>query len=139
MKEKEVLFKKFGHTFPGGTLLFQEGEACSGMFIIIKGRVRLFKKIAHEELTIDVLQDGDFFGEMGCLINQPRTVNALVEEESQILFIQPQLLDTLLRESPEICIRIIGNLAQRMKKVYDITEKLILENSELKKQKKLFP
>lgn len=139
MKEKEVLFKKFGQTLPAGTLLFQEGEACSGMFMIIKGRVRLFKKIAQEELTIDILRAGDFFGEMACLINQPRTVNALVEEESQILFINPQFLDTLFRESPEICFRIISNLAHRLKKVYDITEKLVLENAELKKEKKLSP
>lgn len=136
MKEKEVLFKKFGQTFPPGTFLFQEGEACSGMFMIIKGEVRLFKKIAQEEITIDILRDGDFFGEMACLLNQPRTVNALVEEESQILFIQPQFLDTLFRESPEICFRIISNLAQRLKKVYDIMENLLLENSELKKEKK---
>ncbi|MGB9699728.1 MAG: Crp/Fnr family transcriptional regulator [Thermodesulfobacteriota bacterium] len=134
MKEKEVLFKKFGHTFPAGTLLFQEGEACSGMFMIIKGQVRLFKKIAQEELTIDVLRDGDFFGEMACLINQPRTVNALVEEESQILFIQPQFLDTLFRESPEICFKIITNLAHRLKRVYEIMEKLVLENAQLKKE-----
>lgn len=139
MKEKEVLFKKFGQTLPAGTILFQEGEACSGMFMIIKGRVRLFKKIAQEELTIDVLRDGDFFGEMACLINQPRTVNALVEEESQVLFINPQFLDTLFRESPDICFRIISNLAYRLKKVYDITEKLVLENAELKKEKKLSP
>lgn len=135
MKEKEVLFKKFGHTFPAGTLLFQEGQACSGMFMIIKGRVRLFKRIAQEELTIVVLQNGDFFGEMACLINQPRTVNALAEEENQIFFIQPQFLDTLFRESPEICFKIITNLAHRLKRVYKIMEKLVLENAELKKEK----
>ncbi|MGQ9694374.1 MAG: Crp/Fnr family transcriptional regulator [Thermodesulfobacteriota bacterium] len=137
MKEKEVLFKKFGHIYPAGTLLFQEGEACSGMFMIIEGRVRLFKKMAQEEITIDLLGQGDIFGEMACLINQPRTVNAMVEEDSQIIFIETQFLDSLFRESPEICLRIFSNLAHRLKKVYEIAEKLAVENANLKKEKEL--
>ncbi len=135
MKEKEALFKKFGVISPAGTFLFQEGDPCNGMFMIIKGRVRLFKKFGQEELTIDILQEGDFFGEMACLINQPRLVSAQVEEESQALLIQPQFLETLFRESPEICLRIIHHLAQRVKKLYEIMEKLASENVKLKKEK----
>lgn len=116
MKEKEYLFKKFGKIFPAGPFLFREGEGCTGMFMIIKGRVRLFKIINQEELTIDILQDGDFFGEMACLINEPRSVNALVEEESQILVIQPEILETLFRESSGIGLKIVANLADRLKK-----------------------
>ncbi len=137
MKEKEALLKKFGVIFPAGTFLFQEGDPCTGMFMIIKGRVRLFKKIGQEELTIDILQEGDFLGEMACLINQPRLVNARVEEESQVLFIQPPFLETLFRESPEICLRIVNHLAQRLKKVYELMEKLASENAKLKKEKEV--
>ena len=43
MREEKLLFKKFGMTFPAGTVLFEEGQPCSGMYIIQKGRVRLYK------------------------------------------------------------------------------------------------
>lgn len=132
MRKEEILLKKFGQKYSAGTLLFQEGEACGGMYMIIKGQVRLFKKFNQEELTIDILQDGDFFGEMACLTNQPRSVNALVERESEILVIPPEHLETLLRESPEISFKIVAHLAQRLKKVYEILGSLITENKRLK-------
>ncbi len=127
MKEEEQLFKKFGRLFPAGTILFEEGQACTGMFIIQKGQVRLYKKVGKEEVTIDVLKEGDFFGEMACLIGQPRSINAVVEGESQILVVQPEVLDSLFRGTSGIGLRVVANLAARLKKAYEIIEKMIAE------------
>jgi len=127
MKEEEQLFKKFGRFFPAGTILFEEGQACTGMFIIQKGQVRLYKKVGKEEVTIDVLKEGDFFGEMACLIGQPRSINAVVEGESQILVVQPEVLDSLFRGTSSIGLKVVANLAARLKKAYEIIEKMIAE------------
>ena len=127
MKEEEQLFKKFGRLFPAGTILFEEGQACTGMFIIQKGQVRLYKKVGKEEVTIGVLKEGDFFGEMACLIGQPRSINAVVEGESQILVVQPEVLDSLFRGTSGIGLKVVANLAARLKKVYEIIEKMIAE------------
>ena len=124
MKEEQRLFRKFGRTFPAGTLLFEEGQACAGMYIIQTGRVRLFKKSGSGEMTIDVLGRGDFFGEMACLIGKPRSINAVVEEESHLLMVDPKVLEELFRENTGMSIRILGNLANRLKKAYGIIEKL---------------
>jgi CRP/FNR family transcriptional regulator len=127
MKEEEQLFKKFGRLFPAGTILFEEGQACTGMFIIQKGQVRLYKKVGKEEVTIDVLKEGDFFGEMACLIGQPRSINAVGEGESQILVVQPEVLDSLFRGTSGIGLKVVANLAARLKKAYEIIEKMIAE------------
>jgi CRP/FNR family transcriptional regulator, cyclic AMP receptor protein len=127
MKEEEQLFNKFGRLFPAGTILFEEGQACTGMFIIQKGQVRLYKKVGKEEVTIDVLKEGDFFGEMACLIGQPRSINAVVEGESQILVVQPEVLDSLFRGTSGIGLKVVANLAARLKKAYEIIEKMIAE------------
>ncbi len=127
MKEEEQLFKKFGRLFPAGTILFEEGQACTGMFIIQKGQVRLYKKVGKEEVTIDILKEGDFFGEMACLIGQPRSINAVVEGESQILVVQPEVLDSLFRGTSGIGLKVVANLAARLKKAYEIIEKMIAE------------
>jgi len=124
MKEEQRLFKKFGRTFPAGTVLFEEGQACAGMYIIQTGRVRLFKKSGSREMTIDVLGGGDFFGEMACIIGKPRSINAVVEEESHLLMVDPKVLEELFRENTGMSIRILGNLANRLKKAYGIIEKL---------------
>jgi CRP-like cAMP-binding protein len=124
MREEKLLFKKFGMTFPAGTVLFEEGQPCSGMYIIQKGRVRLYKKAGQKKVTIDILEDGDFFGEMACLLDQPRSINAVVEEESQILVVESEVLDELFREKKGLGLKVLGNLASRLRKAYEIIGRL---------------
>jgi hypothetical protein len=50
-----------------------------------------------------------------------------VEEESHILLVQPEVLDSLFRGTSSIGIKVVGNLAARLRKAYDIIEKLITE------------
>ncbi|HYB20386.1 MAG TPA: cyclic nucleotide-binding domain-containing protein [Thermodesulfobacteriota bacterium] len=134
MKEEDHLFKKFGQTFPAGTVLFQEGQPCAGMYIIRKGRVRLYRNAGGEELTIDRLQDGDFFGEMACLLGQPRSVNAVVEEDSQILLVPTDVLDDLFRHKAGLGLKILGNLASRLRKAYEIIDSLAAERDRLREK-----
>jgi len=139
MKKEEQLFKKFGQFFPPGTILFEEGQTCTGMFIIQKGQVRLYKKVGRVEVTIDLLKDGDFFGEMACLMGQPRSINARVEEESQILLVQPEVLDSLFRGTSSIGIKVVGNLAARLRKAYEIIERLLTEQRQPNADKDSYP
>ncbi len=124
MREEKLLFQKFGMIFPAGTVLFEEGQPCSGMYIIQKGRVRLYKKAGQKKVTIDLLESGDFFGEMACLLGQPRSINAVVEEESQILVVESEILDELFREKKGLGLKVLGNLASRLRKAYEIIGRL---------------
>jgi CRP/FNR family transcriptional regulator, cyclic AMP receptor protein len=131
MREKKLLFEKFGKVFPAGTILFEEGQPCEGMYIIQKGRVRLYKKAGGKKITIDLLEDEDFFGEMACLLNQPRSINAVVEEDSQILVVEPEVLEELFREKDGLGIKVLGNLASRLKKSYEVIRRLVEERDSL--------
>jgi CRP/FNR family cyclic AMP-dependent transcriptional regulator len=139
MREEKLLFNKFGMIFPAGTVLFEEGQPCSGMYIIQKGRVRLYKKAGQKKVTIDVLGDGDFFGEMACLLGQPRSINAVVEEESQILVVESEVLDELFREKTGLGIKVLGNLASRLRKAYEIIGRLVEEQGQPSEKESLSP
>jgi CRP/FNR family transcriptional regulator, cyclic AMP receptor protein len=131
MRDKKLLFEKFGKFFPAGTLLFEERLPCSGMYIIQEGRVRLYKKAGGEKVTIDLLGAGDFFGEMACLLNQPRSICAVVEEDSKILVVEPEVLEELFRDKGGMGIKVLGNLASRLRKAYEIIGKLVEERDPL--------
>jgi CRP/FNR family cyclic AMP-dependent transcriptional regulator len=133
LRREERLFKKFGRLVPAGTILFQEGQSCEGMYIIQKGRVRLYKKASGKEITIDLLGDGDFFGEMACLLGQPRSINAVVEEDSQLLWVQPEVLDELFRNQTGLGVKILGNLASRLKKAYEIIGQMVEDREQGKR------
>ena len=119
MKQEELLFKKFGRVFPAGTVLFSEGETCTGMFIIQKGKVRLFIQAGNREITLDTLGEGDFFGQTSCLLEQPRLLSASTEEESHLLLIQPEVLEELFRSHSELGMKILAQMASRLKKAYE--------------------
>jgi len=87
----------------------------------------LYKRAGAKETAIDTLGEGDFFGEMACLIGKPRSVNAVVEEDSQILVVQPEVLESLFRGTSGMGLRVLGNLASRLRKAYGIIEELIQE------------
>lgn len=127
MKNQEILYKRFGQFLPAGTVLFEEGQGCDAMYIILKGRIRLFKKAGGQEIDVDFLGEGDFFGEMACLIGQPRSIDAVVMEDSEVLVVGPEVLEQLFRESSGLSLKILGKLAGRLRTAYGIIERLAAE------------
>jgi CRP/FNR family cyclic AMP-dependent transcriptional regulator len=127
MKDLEQLYRKFGRTFPAGTVLFEENQECNAAYIICKGKVRIYKKAAAKEIDIDLLGEGEFFGEMACLMGQPRSINASTAEDCELLIVEPDLLESLFRDKSGIGLKIIGKLAHRLRKAYGIIEELIEE------------
>lgn len=79
-------------TFKQGDILIRENEVSRRMFVIKKGRVRVFKNTNHRDVTLAILQEGEIFGEMSFIDAEPRS--ASVEALSQV--------DAYVIESDEI-------------------------------------
>ncbi len=78
-----------------GELIIREGDPGRSFFIIVEGRVRVYKMGPDlNEITLAHLGEGAFFGEMALLSGAPRTANVVAEEETGIL----EVTDTVLRE-----------------------------------------
>lgn len=62
---------------PAGTFIIREGDNGSEIFVIISGKVRVFKG----NRTLAVLLPGEIVGEMGALVNEDRCANVMATEE----------------------------------------------------------
>ena len=84
------------HRHAAGQVILREGDPGRSFFIIVEGKVRVYKGGAGdgEEITLAQLGEGAFFGEMALLSGAPRTANVVAEEDTEIL----EVTDTLLRE-----------------------------------------
>ncbi len=61
-------------SFEAGQVVCWEGEESDAMYVILEGRIRVFKHDEKgNEVDIDALKPGDFFGEMALLDSQPRS------------------------------------------------------------------
>ena len=108
------LFKRFGQSFPSGTVLFREGESGSEMYVIHAGRVKLTRGKGALEQTLAVLPPGEFFGEMAIVMDRPRTATATVVEDTRLLVLDSTTFETMVRNNAEIALRIIRKLASRL-------------------------
>jgi CRP/FNR family cyclic AMP-dependent transcriptional regulator len=122
MKQEEQLFWKFGKSFPRGTVLCREGDPGREMFIIQKGRVQVRKKVGSTEKVLAELSEGEFFGEMALLLEMDRSATVEAIEDSKILVIRPDAFESLLKNSPEIALKMLKKMALRLRALDDKLE-----------------
>jgi CRP-like cAMP-binding protein len=112
--EKDA-FAKFLKHFPKGTLLFAEGDEGEEMFIIRSGRVAIKKRVPHGEITVAVLEKGDFFGEMALLERIPRTAGAEMAEDGDLIVIGSEVFGDMVKNNPEIAVRMLRKYSLRLR------------------------
>jgi len=127
MSREEQLFWKFGKNFPQGTILCREGDAGHEMFIIQKGKVRVRKKVGRGEKVLAELSDGEFIGEMALLLGMDRSATVEVIEDSKILVVGPDTFESLLKNSPEIAMKMLKKMALRLRALDEKLETALAE------------
>jgi CRP-like cAMP-binding protein len=108
--------KEFLHRFEGGSVIFREGDLGSEMYIIQKGHVRISLAIAGKERELAVLEKGDFFGEIALLDESPaRSATATALDDVEVLELTSRDLDQILRRKPDIAVRMMTKLSERLR------------------------
>ncbi len=96
-----------------GQLLFTEGEACTGFFVVLEGQIRLYRAApkAGGETTLNVVRSGSSFAEAAMFSGSifPATAEAL--EATLLAFFPKDPFLTLLRKDPDLSFKIMEGLA----------------------------
>ncbi len=102
--------------FAAGKVLFTEGEPGNHFYMIRKGQVELYHESPEGEINpFAVLGEGDIFGEMAIVGNQPRAASARCQTDCELAVADDDNLDALIESNPDFTLRLIRNLANRMK------------------------
>jgi len=115
MSAEKDAFARFLKHFPKGTVLFNEGDEGEEMFIIRSGRVSIKKRVAHGDITVAVLEKGDFFGEMALLERIPRTAGAEMAEDGDLIVIGSDVFGDMVKNNPEIAVRMLRKYSLRLR------------------------
>lgn len=93
-------------------VIFYEGEPGIGLYIIIEGKVEIFKEKNNKKIVLSVLESEDFFGEISLLlIDKPRSASAVALEPTVLLgFFNPDLR-VIMKRNPHIASIILLNIA----------------------------
>ena len=115
--------------YPAGTILFEENDCGSRMFVIRGGRVRIFRRFGGAEIVLAFLGAGDFFGEMALLENLPRSASAEVVEAAQLIEVDGNTFEEMIRGNTEIAVRIMRKLASRLRESDRRLDHLLIESA----------
>jgi len=116
-------------TVPAGTILFRKGETARGVYVLVEGRVEIYRSTAdgreqvlHSETPVQSVAELPVF-DGGSYPASGRTA-----EDSELYFLSRDDFQRLYREHPEIADAIITSLGQRLRGLVTVVEKISLRS-----------
>jgi hypothetical protein len=101
--------------FEQGDYIFHEGDLGTEMYVIHQGRVEILKRIEGGETQLAVFEQGDFFGELSLLDDEPRSASVRALEDTVVVAINGATFVQMLTETPEIAVRMMRKLSGRLR------------------------
>ncbi|MCB1553526.1 MAG: Crp/Fnr family transcriptional regulator [Xanthomonadales bacterium] len=115
-------------SFQPGDVLMEEGDTSASLFILLRGRLKVFACNARgREVVYNVLEPGEFFGEL-CLDGGPRTASVRATEPSVCVVVQRDELRGFIASHPEVAEQLIMKLIGRVRHVTQHVKSLALDN-----------
>jgi CRP/FNR family transcriptional regulator len=118
---RHVSSKKYGR----GETLFNEGDACRGLFVVGSGKIRIFKVSASgREQILSIEGPGSSFAELPVFDGGNYPASASASEESEVLFISRKDFQDFCRDHPEVALKVIAVVGSRLRRLVGIIEDL---------------
>jgi CRP/FNR family cyclic AMP-dependent transcriptional regulator len=111
--------------FSAGELLFSEGEPCSGLHIIVRGRVRIFKtSVSGREQVLAENVPGESIAEIPIFDGGPYPASAVAVEDTDLAFISRRDFNAYCLEHPEVALKVLSVVGARLRRLVGIIEEL---------------
>ena len=105
--------------YPGDQTVIKQNDVGETVFLVIDGEVEVIKELmGGDEMVIAIIGEGDSFGEMALLENEPRSATIRTTKPSRFLIIQQQEFKETAMEYPGIALKICKVLSRRIRNLH---------------------
>jgi len=112
--------------FPEGTLIFKEGQAPNGLYLLTEGSVAVLKGSDYGRMKLTEIQAPSFVGEMGLLSGKARTAGIRAQTQVVAGFLPSDLFAAKLKSDNLTALRIGINLGRILcTRLSDTSTKLV--------------
>lgn len=114
---------------PRGRPLFRRGEPCQGLYVVVEGRIRVYRGSSDgREQTLHLQGPGQTVAEVPLFDGGPYPASARADEDSRILYLPLADFQWLYRHHPEVADSVIRELGRRLRRMVQLVEKISLRD-----------
>jgi CRP/FNR family transcriptional regulator, cyclic AMP receptor protein len=114
---------------PRDAILFREGQACLGLYVVVEGRILVYQASPDgREYVLDNVRPGHSLAELPLFDGGPYPASARAAVDSTLLFLSIAEFQALYRSNPEIADTVIRHLGMRMRRMVRLVERLSLKD-----------
>jgi CRP/FNR family transcriptional regulator, cyclic AMP receptor protein len=115
-----------GRSVARATSIFAKGDPGSSLFAICRGTVKISTpSVDGHDAVFTLMGKGDIFGEIALLDGRPRTADAIAITDCELFVIERRDFLPLMREEPEIALKMIEILCARVRRTTEQAENLM--------------
>jgi CRP/FNR family cyclic AMP-dependent transcriptional regulator len=113
--------------YPKNSVILFEDDPGDALYIVSSGQVKVVL-IGEDgrEVILSVLGDGDFFGEMALIDDEPRSAHVIAMRDSQLLVLRRDDFQAQLVAQPKIGLKLLRVLVQRLRRADEKIGGLVL-------------
>jgi CRP/FNR family cyclic AMP-dependent transcriptional regulator len=123
-----LLERKRDINLDSGETFFSPEDTSEKLFILKKGRVRIFRQSEGRELTLAEIEPGMMFGEMALTAQRIRGSYAQAIEPSVLISMSRTDLEYIIEENPQVGTRLLHLLSERLAAYESRMEDLTLKD-----------
>jgi len=129
---------KYTTAYPKGAVLFVEGQAPRGVFILCRGRVKLsICSSDGKTLILKIAEAGEVLGLSASVSGKPYELTAETLSPCQVNFVKREDFLRFLREHNDVCLRVAEQLSEKYNTACHEIRSLGLSHSAAEKLAKL--
>lgn len=115
-------------SFKRGATIFSEGDAGTGFFVVLTGRVKIYKLSADgKEQILHIFGPGEPFGEVPVFEGRRFPAHAVALDESTVLFVPRAGFIDLIKANPSLALNMLAVLSRRLRRFTVMVDNLSLK------------
>jgi len=115
-------------SYKKGQIIFSEGDEGAGFYVVISGRVKIFKLSPDgKEQILHMMEPGEIFGEVPVFTGQGYPAFAEAHINCSLLFFPRNAFIELIRKDPSLSLNMLAVLSWRLRKFAALIEDLSLK------------
>lgn len=114
-------------SYPRNSVILFEDDPGDALYVVARGQVKVVL-IGDDgrEVILSVLGEGEFFGEMSLLDDEPRSAHVIAMEDSDLLVLRREDFEGILATNPQIALALLREMTRRLRRADEKVGALVL-------------